>query len=111
LGIDLSEVADQLARQGSSHPLIVPEPALRISAKVAKGVIRDWMSRKHEEHWQPHTWTKAGQGLLKKPSAKKAGKLLNLSRNQLRILIGLLTGHCHLKGHLFNLGACKQSQV
>ena len=22
------------------------------SAKVARGVIRDWTSRKHEEHWQ-----------------------------------------------------------
>jgi hypothetical protein len=40
----------------------------------------------------------------KNPSAKKAGKLLNLSRNQLRTLPRLLTGHRHLKGHLFNLG-------
>jgi hypothetical protein len=30
--------------------------------------------------------------------------MLNLSRNQLRILIGLLTGHSHLKGHQFKLG-------
>jgi ribonuclease HI len=50
--IDRNEIADQLARQGSSHPLTGPEPALGISAKVAKGVIRDWMSRKHEEYWQ-----------------------------------------------------------
>ena len=41
---------------------------------------------------------------LKKPSARKAGELLNLSRNQIRIMTGLLTGHCHLKGHLFKLG-------
>jgi len=25
------------------------------------------------------------------------------SRNQLRIMTGLQTGHCHLKGHLFKL--------
>jgi hypothetical protein len=30
--------------------------------------------------------------------------LLNLNRDQLRWVIGLLTGHCHLKGHLFKLG-------
>jgi hypothetical protein len=41
---------------------------------------------------------------LKKPSARKAGELLNLSRNQLRIMTGLLTGHCHLKGHIFKPG-------
>jgi len=48
-----------------------------------------------------HLWTKVGYGFLKRPSAKKAGKLLNLSRNQLLIIMGPLTGHCHLKGHLF----------
>ena len=37
MGIDGKEVADHLARQGSSHPLIGPEPALGISAKVARG--------------------------------------------------------------------------
>jgi hypothetical protein len=31
-------------------------------------------------------------------------ELLKLDRNQLRWVVGLLTGHCHLKGHLFKLG-------
>jgi hypothetical protein len=44
------------------------------------------------------------RAFFKKPSARKAGELLNLSRNKLRIMTGLLTGHCHLKGHLFKLG-------
>jgi len=47
-GIDGNETADQLATTGSSHPLIGPHPTLGISAKVAKGVIRDWRSRQHE---------------------------------------------------------------
>jgi hypothetical protein len=50
MGIDGNEIADQLARQGSSHPLTRHEPALGISEKVARVVIRDWMSRKHEDH-------------------------------------------------------------
>jgi ribonuclease HI len=48
IGIDGNETADQLARRGSSYPLIGPQPALRISAKVAKRVIKDW---RHEEIW------------------------------------------------------------
>jgi len=36
---------------------------------------------------------------LKRPSAKRAGELFNLIRNQLGITIKI-TGHCHLKGHL-----------
>jgi len=39
---------NEIARQRSSHPLTGPEPAFGISAKVAKGVIKDW---RHEEIW------------------------------------------------------------
>jgi ribonuclease HI len=41
-GTDGNEKADQLAKEGSSYPLKGPWPALGISTKVAKGVIRDW---------------------------------------------------------------------
>jgi hypothetical protein len=40
-----------VATRGSSHPLIGHEPAHFISATVAMGVIKDWASRKHKEHW------------------------------------------------------------
>jgi len=50
--IDRNERADELARQGSSRLPIGPEVALGISAKVARGMISDWIHRKHEEHWQ-----------------------------------------------------------
>jgi hypothetical protein len=42
--------------------------------------------------------------LEKNSLLKKAQELRDLSRNQLRIMIGLLTGHYHLKGHIFKLG-------
>jgi len=50
-----------------------------------------------------------------KPSSKQAGELCNLSRKQPKN--GMLTGHFHLKGHLFKLGlvdgpqcnTCKQA--
>jgi hypothetical protein len=36
--------------------------------------------------------------------------VLNLSRNQLRILTGMLIGRFHLKGHLFRLGLVNSSK-
>jgi hypothetical protein len=104
MGIDGNEMAAQLARQGSSRPFIGPQPALGISAKIAREVIRGWMNRKHAEYWQSIHGQRQAKGFLKRPSAKRAGELLSLSRNQLKILTGLLTGYCHLKGHLFKLG-------
>jgi hypothetical protein len=44
------------------------------------------------------------RAFFKNPLQKQASELLNLSKNQLRTMTGLLTGHCHLKGHLLNLG-------
>jgi hypothetical protein len=41
MGIDGNDKADQLTRQGSSCPFIGHEPALGISAKTAREVIRD----------------------------------------------------------------------
>jgi ribonuclease HI len=41
INIDGNQTADQLARQGASYPLIGLEPALGISVKVAREVIRD----------------------------------------------------------------------
>jgi hypothetical protein len=60
-------------------------------------MIRGWMNRKHKEYWQSIRGQRQAKGFLKTPSAKRAGDLLNLSRNQLRMMTGLPTGHCHLK--------------
>jgi hypothetical protein len=38
------------------------------------------------------------------PSAKRTKDLLRLNRDQLRWVVILLTGHCHLKGHVFKMG-------
>jgi hypothetical protein len=96
-------MTDQLARQGSSRPFIGPAPALGISTKIAREVIRGWTNRKHTEYWQSIYGQRQARDFLKRPSARRAGELLSWSRNQLRILTGLFTGHCHMKGHLFTL--------
>jgi len=48
MGFDGNEIADQLAREGSSHALIGLQPALGVFPKFARGV-RDWTSRKPKE--------------------------------------------------------------
>jgi hypothetical protein len=85
--------------QGFSHTLTGPQPTLCTSAKVATRVIRGKTSGKHEEYWQSIHRQKQAKGLPKRSSTKRAEELLNWSRSQLRITVGLLTGHCHLKEH------------
>ena len=81
-GIDGNEIADHLARQGSSLPLTEPETALGISIMVARGVTRNWMSRENKGQLQSIRRQRQAKGFLKRPSAKRARELLNLSRNQ-----------------------------
>jgi hypothetical protein len=52
MGIDGNKMTDQLAREGSSRPFIGPEPALGISAKIARELIMEWTNRKHAEYWK-----------------------------------------------------------
>jgi ribonuclease HI len=54
-GIVWNETADQLAKTGSEHPFIGPEPACSISVGVAKKAVTDWTSRKHKEYWESLT--------------------------------------------------------
>jgi hypothetical protein len=50
------------------------------------------------------TGLKQAKGLILGLSARRMKDLLKLNRDQLRWVVGLFTGHCHLKGHLFKLG-------
>jgi hypothetical protein len=72
--------------------------------KTDRAVIMGWTNRKHTEYWQSIYGQRQARNFLARSSARTARELLSLSRNQLRILTGLFTGHCHLKGHLFKLG-------
>jgi hypothetical protein len=47
---------------------------------------------------------KQAKGFISGPSARRMKDLSELNRDQLRWVAGLLTGHCHLKGHLSKLG-------
>lgn len=102
MGIDGNEIDDLLAWHGSSLLLIGTEPAFDIPAEVAKGVIGAQMSRKYE-CLLSICGQRQAEGLLKRPSAKRVGELLNLGRNQLRTIMGLLRGQS-FKTTLFKVG-------
>jgi hypothetical protein len=106
-GIEGNEVADQLARLGSESPFIGPKPACGISAGTAKRAVSDWTNRDHKKYWESLTGLKQAKGFLQGPSVRRTKELLKLNRNQLRLVTGLLTGHCHLEGHVFKMGLTK----
>jgi hypothetical protein len=72
--------------------------------RVARQVIRDWVSREHQEYWQSTPGQSHAKSFLSKLSAKRIVKFPKSNRSQARQVGGPLKGRCHLKGHLFKLG-------
>jgi hypothetical protein len=62
------------------------------------------MKRDHKRHWDSTTGLKQAKGFIFGPSAIRTKDLLKLNRDQLRWVVGLLTEHCHLKGHFSKWG-------
>jgi hypothetical protein len=62
------------------------------------------LCRYTSSHWESVTGLTQPKGLIQGPSARRTKDLLRLNRDQLRWVVGLLTGHRHLKGYLFKLG-------
>jgi hypothetical protein len=52
----------------------------------------------------PQLDSRQAKGFIPGFSARRTKDLLKLSRDQLRWVVGLFTGHCHPKGHLLKLG-------
>jgi hypothetical protein len=63
-GIESNEIVDQLARKGSLHPFIGPEPTCGISDVDAGRIIRDRMCGEHQEHWQSITGQRHAKSFL-----------------------------------------------
>jgi hypothetical protein len=104
-GIAGNETADLLARTVSEHPFTGPEPTCSLSNEVAKRAVSDWTNRNHtKKQWESTNGLKQAKRLISGTSVRRTKELLKLNRYQLRWIVGLFTGHCHLKGHLFKLG-------
>jgi hypothetical protein len=57
-----------------------------------------------KKNWESVTGLTRAKGLILRPSARRTKDLLKLNRDQLRWVVALFIGHCHLKGRLFELG-------
>jgi hypothetical protein len=99
-----NETADLLARTGSEHSFSEPKPACGISIGFFKRAVRNWTNRKHTKQWRSTTGLKQPKVLISGTSVRITKDLLKLNRDQFSWIVGLFTGHCHLKGHIFKLG-------
>jgi hypothetical protein len=49
-----------------------------------------------------HNWTQTGKGTYIRTLCQKNKGSVEIKQRPIRWIVGLFTGQCHLKGHLFN---------
>jgi hypothetical protein len=77
-GILGNEMADKLARQASSMPLLGPEPALGIPKCLAREAIKSWTEYQHSKTWKTAPGCRHGKLFMDGPCKKRADDLLKL---------------------------------
>ena len=99
--IEGNEVADELARYGSSNLSLPIERSVKPPIGYYFGLIRKWILGKSSSTWTNRSDCRISRALW--PDLDKAGTLLllGLDKGTLRTVIGILTGHCHIRSRTF----------
>lgn len=99
-----NEMADRLAKEGAVTPFIGPQPFCGFPKSHQAMVVKDWENRRKIAAWSAVQGQRQAKRFLSY-SSSWTKKVLSLSKNGLRKMTGLLTGHCPVNYHLRNIGA------
>ncbi|XP_073966168.1 uncharacterized protein [Choristoneura fumiferana] len=99
-----NDAADRLARGGSDMKVFGPEPILPLPFGWLRGKLRHNTKVMHQQYWTNLDTCRQTREALPTINSGLSRKLRGLRRDQLRLLVGALTGHALLNKHLHNLG-------
>ncbi len=103
-GIVGNEEADQLAWEASQLPHTGPEPVIGVSLSLVQSSMTLWAHKELQDLWKSQQKCRQAKLLIPGPDFSWSKRLLRLSRKQIRLLIGLLSGHWSVNQHLYRMG-------
>jgi ribonuclease HI len=96
-----NEEADTLAKAGVMQPRNEHDPNIGLAPNIGKFFINSWAETAHFVRWQAEQKCRQAKEIITKlPSNSTVRWLLSLKRNEIRLLVGILCGHCGLNRHL-----------
>ena len=105
-GIEGNEKADQLAREGASQaPTSRP---VGIAPALVKAQVETWALSEAQASWTSRTDCRQSREFIPGYRQQFTRQLLQRARRDVRVIVGLLTGHC-LNKHLFRMGLANES--
>jgi len=98
--VEGNEIADMLAKQAECLDFVGPEPVLGLPNTLIRTYAWQWADKEQTKCWQTVEGCCQAIMFLHWPDKRLTHFALGLRKHDLRILVGLLTGHCTLSGHL-----------
>ena len=100
-GIEGNEKADTLAKEASMTTFTGAEPALPIAVDDLKARVGEKMRALHAHIWRTRQDCRQTRETTPNPArGKKVKEFFLLSRKDMRLAVGIKTGHCCLNRHL-----------
>ncbi|XP_063375457.1 uncharacterized protein LOC134663070 [Cydia amplana] len=99
-----NDAADELARKGSETPAYGPEPIIPLPISYIHNQLDLHHRQLHNKYWNEMDTCRQTIDILPELNYKLTKILLKTPRQQLRKIIGLITGHNTLNKHLHNMG-------
>lgn len=99
-----NEIADNLAKMGARTIAAGPEPFLPLEEKHIRTNSELWLQSQIPLKWVNMNTCNHTKKFLTRPSEAFSQKLLSLNKKDMRIVIGIITGHVRLNAHLSRMG-------
>lgn len=98
-----NEMADQLAKEGGAKSFMGPEPFCGYPKSHYKMEVLQWERNQRNILWKNIPGQRQSKRFIQY-SQKWSMDVISLSKNELRVYVGTITGHCPVRYHLKNLG-------
>ena len=95
-GVKGNEAADDLTRQGSSRQFVGPAPSFGTTQSQIRKSINEWIHSRSRDWWLKSPGQRQAKEFLKEQKSEFTRDLLDKDRKTVKMLVGLLTGHCRL---------------
>lgn len=99
-GLEGNEIADKLAGLGAKHNLIGPEPFTGIPWSTVRSNIGQWLNDAMVDHWNNTPGLVHSKAFIGYIDSRRSRKILQLNRNDIRLITGFYTGHFPIKHYL-----------
>jgi len=98
-GLTGNELADARAREASETPFIGPQPSICIPLQTVKRRVKEIEVAQHKTHWQSRVDCRQSKMFCPEPTKALGKDLLRLTRQELREVIQIMSGHANLARH------------